>query len=38
MPIEEVSKMLGHSSIETTMIYAEVNREKLKTDHEKYVV
>lgn len=38
MPIEEVSKMLGHSSIETTMIYAEVNRDKLKADHEKYVV
>lgn len=38
MSIEEVSKMLGHSSIETTMIYAEVNRQKLKSDHEKYVV
>ena len=38
MPIEEVSKMLGHSNIETTMIYAEVNRQKLKADHEKYVV
>lgn len=38
MTIEEVSKMLGHSSIETTMIYAEVNNQRLKTDHEKYVV
>ena len=38
MTIEEVSKLLGHSSIETTMIYAEVNRQNLRIDHEKYVV
>ena len=38
MSIEEVSKMLGHSSVETTMIYAEISRDRLRNDHEKYVV
>lgn len=38
MPIEEVSRMLGHSSVETTMIYAEVNKQKLKYDHSMCVV
>ena len=38
MPIEEVSRMLGHSSVETTMIYAEVNKQKLKYDHSVCVV
>ncbi|MGB5978294.1 MAG: tyrosine-type recombinase/integrase, partial [Cyclobacteriaceae bacterium] len=32
VPIESVSKMLGHSSIRTTQIYARVVEEKLKQD------
>lgn len=38
MPIEEVQKMLGHSSISTTTIYAQASMAAVKTDHEKYVV
>ena len=37
MPVEEVSKMLGHSSIDTTMIYAQVDRTKLQHDHGIYL-
>lgn len=38
MPIEQVSKMLGHESIETTQIYLDLSEEDLKTAHKKYVV
>lgn len=37
MPIEQVSKMLGHSSIETTTIYASSTMEEVKMSHEKYI-
>ena len=37
MPLEEVKELLGHNSIETTLIYAEINKEKLKQDHKKYL-
>lgn len=37
MPIELVQKMLGHESIDTTMIYAETSETKLKSAHEQYV-
>lgn len=32
VPIESVSKMLGHSSITTTQIYAKVIERKLSED------
>lgn len=38
MPIELVSKMLGHESIDTTQIYLDINQEELKIAHQKYVV
>ena len=38
MPIEQVSKMLGHESVETTQIYLDLDEETLKTAHKKYVV
>lgn len=38
MPLEEVSSMLHHKSIDTTKIYFEINNEKLKYDHAKCVV
>lgn len=37
MPIEYVSKMLGHESIETTQIYLDLNEEELAYQHRKYV-
>jgi len=38
MPIEQVSKMLGHESIETTQIYLDLSEEELEQAHRKYVV
>lgn len=38
MPIEQVQKMLGHSNIQTTTIYAQSSEEDLKLSHSKYVI
>lgn len=38
MPIEQVSKMLGHKRIETTQIYLDLGEEELEYNHKKYVV
>ncbi|MDO5776536.1 MAG: tyrosine-type recombinase/integrase [Eubacteriales bacterium] len=38
MPIEQVSKMLGHESIETTQIYLDLSEEDLKLAHKRYVI
>lgn len=38
MPIEQVSKMLGHEEISTTQIYLDLNERDLEMAHEKYVV
>ena len=35
MPIETVSKMLGHKSIRTTQIYAKITGEKISRDVER---
>ena len=37
MPIEQVKELLGHSQIQTTMIYATVSTENVKASHRKYV-
>jgi len=37
MPIEMVSKMLGHDNLSTTQIYLDINDDQLKTMHERYV-
>lgn len=37
MPIEQVQQMLGHESIETTLIYAQSAQENVKASHKKYV-
>lgn len=37
MPIEQVQKILGHSQIDTTMQYAIVNQNNVKTAHRKFI-
>lgn len=38
MPIEDVSKLLGHASVATTMIYAKPSRSKVQTEHIRCIV
>ena len=38
MPIEQVSKMLGHEQIGTTQIYLDLDEKDLEQAHRKYVV
>lgn len=35
MPLEEVKELLGHSKLDTTMIYCTVNRENVKHTHQR---
>ena len=37
MPIEQVSKLLGHESIETTQVYLDISENELEQSHKKYV-
>lgn len=37
MPIEQVSKMLGHEQLTTTQIYLDLQEEELEIAHKKYV-
>lgn len=38
MAIEQVQKMLGHESIETTTIYAQSNMTDVQVSHNKYII
>lgn len=38
MPIADISKLLGHEQISTTMIYAHTCMESVQAGHKKYVV
>ena len=38
MPITQVQKMLGHSSVNTTQIYAETSQEAVAISHKRYVI
>ena len=38
MPINEISMLLGHSNIETTMIYAKTSYDLVQQSHNKYVI
>lgn len=38
MPVEDISKLLGHAKIDTTMIYAKTSTENVRSGHKKYVV
>ena len=33
MPIEQVQRLLGHSQIQTTLVYAEVNDDQVRENH-----
>lgn len=37
MPIEQVQKLLGHQSIDTTLQYAMVNQNNVKMSHQKFL-
>ena len=37
MPIEQVSKILGHEDLKTTQIYLDIKEVDIKTSHERYV-
>lgn len=37
VPIEQVQRLLGHTKIDTTLIYAQVNQDMVKINHERYV-
>lgn len=37
MPIEQVQRILGHSQIDTTMRYAMVNQNNVKSAHRKFI-
>jgi len=38
MPIEQVSKMLGHEELTTTQIYLDLSEDELAQAHKKYVI
>lgn len=37
MPIEQIQKMLGHCSLNTTQIYVNTSDNEVKLSHEKYL-
>lgn len=37
MPIEQVQQLLGHSKIDTTLQYAMVNQNNVKSSHRKFI-
>lgn len=37
MPVEQVQSMLGHSRIDTTMIYTSVQQDEVQASHEKFM-
>lgn len=38
MPIQDISKLLGHENISTTMIYAHTVTENIQSEHKKYII
>lgn len=38
MAIEDVSKLLGHANVATTMIYAKVSHDKVHAEHQRCVI
>lgn len=37
MPLEEVKELLGHTKLDTTMIYCTVSKENVKHSHQKFM-
>lgn len=38
MPLEDIQVAMGHESIDTTRIYAEISEDEVRTNHAKFVV
>lgn len=38
MPIEDISILLGHENVATTMIYAQTSQENVMSGHKKYII
>lgn len=38
MPLEDISQLLGHENVGTTMIYAKVSENNIQSGHRKYVI
>lgn len=38
MDVAEIQRLLGHSKLDTTMIYAKIAQDDVKTSHRKYVI
>ena len=38
MPIEDISQLLGHENVGTTMIYAKVSENNIQIGHKKYII
>ena len=38
MPIEDVSRILGHEQLSTTQIYLDIDDEKTHASHKKYAM
>lgn len=38
MSLIQVSKLLGHESVETTQIYLDITEDELEQAHQKYVI
>lgn len=37
MPIEQVQKLLGHNQLDTTLIYAQVSQDNVRSAHQRYL-
>lgn len=38
MPVEDISCLLGHENISSTMIYSKISLDNVKNNHKKYVI
>ena len=38
MPIADISKLLGHESVETTIIYAKTSLDDVRSGHKKHII